>query len=97
MATRWCPICGQVKLIRREVRTCGSAYCLEQWRSYTSEQKARAIEKAGEMAEIPQEYLEVDKKSGNIVRRPIPVIPSEKDEEFLKTVFKDPPKKEEDK
>ena len=90
MPTRYCPICHIVPLRRREVNTCGSSECVQLWRSLSPTQKVKAME--GDMDDS-----EFELRKGNLVRRPIPVIPTEKDEDFLKTVFKDPPKKEEDK
>ena len=44
----YCPVCGVVKIHRREVRTCGSPGCLAAWRQWTPAQKSKALDRQSE-------------------------------------------------
>jgi hypothetical protein len=82
MPSRLCPICRIVPLTRREVKTCGSHDCISQWRSFSPQQKVKAMEGALDDSES---FFGPER-----ITRPIPAIPSktaERDDEFLTKVF----------
>jgi hypothetical protein len=85
MPSRLCPICRKVPLTRREVKTCGSINCVRMWRSYSPDEKVRAME--GTLDDT-DEFFGVS--SAGQMARPTPEIPTkttQRDNEFLTKVF----------
>lgn len=81
----YCPVCGVIKILRREVRTCGSPGCLEVWRSWSASQRASAMEKreVEEDVEVGVAELEdwlgrgktSDEKAGSPIDSILPAAP----------------------
>lgn len=95
MASKVCPICRLVKILRAEIKTCGSPECLTTWRSFTPQQKVDAVERAAEI--ISDQFIPSPSsdrpRSGFRTINPtdIPSIPKtvERDNDFLRKVFGD--------
>jgi len=54
----YCPICKIVPILRREVRTCGTASCVEAWRDLTPQQKVQAMER--DPQSTPFEVIDIE-------------------------------------
>lgn len=92
---RPCPICGLDLVTRREVKTCGSPDCVLSWRTMSPTQKAAALERAANAAEVAETF------SSKVPSQSLSRLSDQQlNEEFKSTldnIFKEQTKTKEDK
>lgn len=83
---RNCPVCRVGKIVRKEVKTCGSPECIAAWRTMSVGQRARAMEEADltTITNIDDFKPTFDK---HISPAPAPDSTTQRDNEALEKIF----------